>query len=802
MTPARWHQIKGILKAVLELEGAEERRLSVATACAGDAALQREVESFLVPPTADLERYVEGSAALASDSLANSNNGRRVGAYRLVQELGRGGMGVVWLAERADDRFEHQVAIKLLKRGTDTDEVLRRFHAERRILARLDHPGIARLFDGGETDDGLPFFVMEYVAGGERLTAFAMKRELSLRARVELFCKVCMVVQFAHQNLVVHRDLKPGNILVTPEGEPKLLDFGIARLVGNTGDGVDSSDVTSAESRRLTPAYASPEQVQGGTITTASDIYSLGALLYELLTERPPYQFATDRPTTAELERIVEGPEPRRPSLVALPSEIRKRLRGDLDNILLRAMARDPARRYQNASGLADDLQRHLASRPVRASPNTFHYRTAKFVGRNKPGVIAAILLAVALATGVTATLWEARRAERRFGEVRALTNSYLFEIHDAIRALPGSTAARQLIVSKALEYLDRLAQDSAGDKTLQLELANAYLKVGDVQGRPYTANLGDSAGALRSYTKAVEIAAPVAASEHGSSSAARRILSQADESLGVVQSRLHQWEDATRSHLRALSLREQLLKSDPAHAEEWQRGIVANHIGLGDAVMSENRVQPAAGYQHVALKNYRRALSVSEALVEAYPDSAAASAWLAKSCARTATELSELGEAEHDPAAFRESASLHRRAVTLDEAAARLNPTNPAVRRTLADELIAFAYLQSFSGEDLPGALDACRRAQAIVENLATSDPANAEARQDLSTVNYVTGRVLQKKGELTAAAESYRSCLTILEPLVAAHPDNVETAFDLKRVRAGVAEIREAKSNEGQSW
>lgn len=662
MTPERWQSIKSILADALEHEDPSARSTFIAQACADDAALRREVDSFLAQDAERLEKFASGSDSSADHDAANTNTGRRLGAYELVRELGRGGMGTVWLARRADERFEQEVAVKLLKRGTDTEEVLSRFRAERRIVGRLEHPGIARLFDAGESDDGLPYFVMEYVAGGESLTHFAEERALSIPARLELFRKVCAAVQFAHQNLIVHRDLKPGNILVTADGEPKLLDFGIARLLEPGDDGTAAALAeTAADHRRLTPAYASPEQVRGEPITTASDIYALGAVLYELLTRESPHRFARERPTPAELMRVIAEGEPRRPSLAAANDETRRRLRGDLDNIVLRALAREPARRYANASGLGDDLQRHLSGRPVRARADTLRYRMAKFVGRNKVAVTAGALLAVALVFGIAATAWQAHRAERRFAEVRGLTNSVLFEIHDAIRDLPGSTAARQIIVNRALEYLDRLAREAGGDSALQLELADAYLRVGDVQGKPYTANLGDSAGALRSYTEAIEIATPLVGAGGVDPSKARRIESEAYESLGGVQSRLRRWEDATDSHRRALALRTTLLQTDPEHAEKWQRGIVADYIGLGDAVVNANRFQPAPGYQQVALDHYRRALPIGETLVANHPKSEADAHWLAKTCSRIATVLSEMGAAD-DPEAFREATPLHPR--------------------------------------------------------------------------------------------------------------------------------------------
>ncbi|MDQ6765105.1 MAG: serine/threonine protein kinase, partial [Verrucomicrobiota bacterium] len=456
--------MKETLATALEHENAGARADYLDETCAGDSDLRREIDVLLAHPPDAFECWAEEGGFLRSDSSATKNEGRRIGAYRLVRELGRGGMGAVWLATRADEEFHQTAAIKLLKRGTDTDEVLRRFRAEREILARLQHPNIARLLDGGTTDDSLPYFIMEYVEG-IRLTDFVSQNNLSLGARLRLFSKICAAVQFAHQNLIVHRDLKPANILVTAEGEPKLLDFGIAKLLASD---TEVWEATIAGRERLTPGYASPEQVLGEPITTVSDVYSLGALLYEILCARPPHAFQKERPSPTELMRVICQEEPARPSLAAAAPEMRRALRGDLETIILRAMSKEPARRYAGAGELADDLHRYEEGRPVRAQRDTVGYRFGKFVRRNKLGV-AVILLILA---GSVATAWQAHRAEHqkaladdRFNQVRQLAHSVLFDYHDQIAALPGSTKVRERLVKDALAYLDRLSKDAASDK-------------------------------------------------------------------------------------------------------------------------------------------------------------------------------------------------------------------------------------------------------------------------------------------------------------------------------------------------
>ena len=722
--------------------------------------------------------------------------GERLGDYELVCELGRGGMGTIYLARRADEEFEKEVAIKLLKRGTDTDEVLRRFRAERQILARLEHPNIARLIDAGTTRDGLPYFVMEYVVGS-RITDFCAERALSIADRVQLFLKVCDAVRFAHQNLVVHRDLKPGNILVNAESEPKLLDFGIAKLLAPE---LEMLEATALQSQRFTPGYAAPEQVRGDLITTVTDVYGLGALLYELLTGIPPHRFSSAHPSPTELLRVIDQEVPRRPSSVATEPETQRQLRGDLDTIVRKALRKEPRERYSGVGFFADDLRRYLDGRPVRARPATFRYRAGKFVRRNKLGVAVAALAIVAMFGGTALIIrnarraeWHARRAERHFQDVRKLANSFLFEFHDAIEKLPGATAARQLVVSRALEYLDKLARESGGDRALQLELAQAYLRIGDVQGKPYGPNLGDTAGAMRSYLKAIEIVEPLLAHRADSATtAASRVLANASANLAGVQSRMSDLDSAKRNNSRALEIAERLVKEDPSHANEWRAMIVACEVGLGDAIEAGNHRKEDPVLFRNALEHYRRAVAVAEELSIASPNSVPELRRLARTFARVAAVLAELGKQMDNPQIFEECFALHNRTLELHEAALRLEPENATIRRNIADQLVMTAYAHALARRDLDEAIGKCARALEIETPLAAADPSNAEAQQDLSFAHYVNGRLFQEKGELATAAQHYTVALQILEPLVRAHPNNVETSFDLERVRRGLSEAK----------
>ena len=771
MTPARWQQVKSILAEALDCPGSAAREAFVERACASDLPLRREVESLLAREPDGLERFAEGAGGLRESCAdAAANLGRRLGAYELTGELGRGGMGAVYLARRADGRFEQQVAVKLLKRGTDTEEVLRRFHAERRILARLEHPNIARLLDGGETDDGLPFFVMEHVAGLP-LTAFARRHALSVDARLALFAKVCAAVQFAHQNLVVHRDLKPGNILVTAGGEPKLLDFGLARLVGPADGDAAALEITVDEARRLTPAYASPEQVRGAALTTVSDVYSLGALLYELLTGQPPHRFSGPHPSPVELLRVVGEQEPLRPSLAADP-RTRARLRGDLDNIVGLAMRKDPARRYASVGEFADDLSRHRLSRPVRARPDTLRYRTAKFVGRNRVGVaVGALVLAALTAAGIV-TLRNERRAERRFNDVRSLAHSVLFELHDAIRDLPGSTPARRLLATRALEYLNTLVHESSGDPVLRRELAQAYIQVGDVQGRPNFANLGDMPGALASYRRAAAIAEKLPA-DHASNlvradawDALGNLLANTgeagrDEALGLIR--------------RALAVREAWAARAPTDPAA-RRALAGSLVSLGDAVGSRSvSVWFRRDDNLAAGEDYRRALSLREGLHAEFPGNPRDTRDLAKVHYRLGSVYYVLGMIEHaDRTLLTRSLEHHRRSNELREANLAAHPANGEMKRDLADGLTMKSEVQTRLG-DPAGALADCRRGVELFAALSSADPDNYWARLDLAFAHYNTVHPYRALGDFPAALAQADQALAVYDAMAAADPGSL---------------------------
>jgi serine/threonine protein kinase len=492
-----------------------------------DEETRREVEGLIefdAGATAFLER---GIGIAANDALPQlDSQERRCGPYRLLKIVGRGGMGAVYLAERVDGEVTQRVAIKLLPAGAG-DTQRERFLQERQILASLVHPNIARMFDAGHTDTGQPFLAMEYVEG-QPIDAFAA--ELGDRQKIGLFLKVCAATGYLHRNLVVHRDLKPSNILVTADGEPKLLDFGIAKVLDVT------SDATVTNMRMLTPNYASPEQVSGGFVSTATDIYSLGAVLYKLLTGKPVHEFEENSPD--KISSVVTTRE------VTRPSRWVPELKGDLEAILMKALRKDPQERYLTAEQFADDLQSYLDSRPVRARSGNRWYRVRKFARRYWIPLLAGGLVIGSLSAGLYIAEHERALAQRRFQDVRQLSNK-LFDIDAQVRQLPGSTQARQLIVDTALEYLQRLRKDVAGDPVLALDVAGAYGSVAEVEGVSPGPSLGQMDRAARDLKIAEDMAQAVLASQPSNRAALLRAALIASEQRLLARSNFRSDEEA-----------------------------------------------------------------------------------------------------------------------------------------------------------------------------------------------------------------------------------------------------------------
>ena len=777
-----WQTITRLFSEAVDLP-VPERSAFLDRACGVDLELRREIESLLTHDTEEtLLGAAVGSAALSIE--AGRMEGKRVGRYEIVSLIGHGGMGSVYLAERADGEFHHRVAVKIIHGGLKNGSAIVQFRHERQILARLTHPHIARLLDGGATEDGRPYFVMEYVEGTP-IDVHCLN--LTIRQRVELFRLVCEAVEYAHQNLTVHRDIKPGNVLVTPGGEPKLLDFGIAKVL-EKDMGTLGQTVTSAGA--MTPEYASPEQVRGESVTTATDVYGLGALLYTLLTGAKPHVFKNGAP--GEIERVVCVEEPRR------LSEHSRELAGDLEAIVMKAMRKEPAERYRSVEQFSADLGRYLQSAPVEARRNLFTYRAGKFIQRNRLLVAASTIAVIALGVGTGLAIWQGRRAERRFHQVRGLAHSFLFDIEATLGKVPGSTKSRQMIVRTALSYLENLAQDSRGDVSLQRELASAYEKVGDMQGNVTGPNLGDTKGALESYQKGQELRRSFGAHQSkdpatrreyllgqlkvadteerlgqitAAAAVAREVASDADSLSAAYPTDIGFLTVASRAHneLGSLetrggdlkhSLAERMLALDVSRRiAAAQHNDVASQRSVAAALQGVGLTFDRMGQRAESEKYYLEALGIYKGLVAGDP--------LDQALRRHVMIFSTLaGSDEWVQKHYEQAYKLQNEAFTIAEAALAADPSNA---QALMDDL---AICQRFGDLlfDMKKVDEGTRlfeRALSYSERLVQIDPENREARLNYGLAMGRIAAMHQKRNDLGAAIAWRRKASHLFEEL-----------------------------------
>jgi tetratricopeptide (TPR) repeat protein len=593
----------------------DARRELIENRCAGNPELEAEVWSLLDACLAEEQMAVSRQQEPGTGREAQPET-RQIGPYLLDRLLGRGGMGAVYLAHRVDGQFEQKVAIKLIDLPLATAIFRNRFRRERQILAGLHHPYIARLLDGGVTSAGDLYLVMEYV-DGVPIHNFCEEQKLNVPKRLTLFLRVCEAVQFAHQNFVVHRDLKPDNILVAEDGTPRLLDFGTAKLL-SPSEAAPGSDLTREGYHTFTPQYASPEQVLGNPITTASDTYSLGVLLYLLLTGERPYELK--ELTTGEMLRVICEEPPRKPSLAAGSV---KRLDPDLVAILEKSLRKEPQERYLTAEQLANDVRAFLEGHPVGARRGTLRYRSSKFAHRHWLALVGVAVLAVTLFAGIVGVLWQAnvaneqrRKAEARSADLRQLSNSLLSELDEAIKELPGSTGAQKLLVTRVLEHLDRMAKDAQGDRQTQLDMVEAYTRLGNLQGNLYFQNLGDRSGGLESIDKAIALAAPLAQS--GRDRDAMRALAIAQVSRSEILFGTARTQDAVVSMQAATSIYDRLIAVSDASVQLL--GDVASAYGILGDELGQPGIS-SLGDSAGALKAYRKSIELDERTLRIDPN-------------------------------------------------------------------------------------------------------------------------------------------------------------------------------------
>jgi serine/threonine protein kinase len=744
LTAERWRRLEALFHAALDLRS-EQREDFIEHVTLGDDDLQRELLE-MVQHSADAEERIAATVERIARMAVGAHDwtGRRFGPYRIVREIGRGGMGLVFEASRDDTEYDKTVALKVAPDWRDLESLRERFRNERQILAGLEHSNIARFLDGG-TDGGIPYFAMEYIEG-KPVTEWVRERSQTLRQRIGLFQQICAAVHYAHENLIVHRDLKPANILVDKCGTPKLLDFGIATLLSPLGQ----QTATTTGVRLWTPDYTSPEQARGGAVTVRTDIYSLGLILYELLCDERA-QIA-DPSSPVALEQSICETEPPLPSIRADARGekiLSRQLRGDLDTIVAMAIRKEPERRYGSAAALASDLARFLAGRPVEARPSTARYLLSKWMRRHWLAAGASLLLVLSIVAGVASTVHQARRAERRFQDVRSLANAFVFDVHDQIQYLPGSTEARKAIVSTALRYLENLRRDAGNDPTLQRELAAAYEKIGDAQGNPSLSNLGDSQGALRSYRLAESTLMPL--SDRGDPGA-KLALTSVVFKLGTLQ---HVLGDP--AGIKQLERAREMVRPLAAHSRDLATLGLAGNISSEVARLSSDAKTPERSREAA-----EEAAQIALRMVSVNPASQESLDFLALSKNALASAYRAAGEVELSARTYRESLSIREQLV-------KDHPENTSYRRLL---LITYGHLGDALGPpeanglgQLGESVTAFEKATEIASWISERDPADRKAWFDLVAAEMRTAASLLEEPQ--GAGEALRFLMKAEVPL-----------------------------------
>ncbi|MDH4048525.1 MAG: tetratricopeptide repeat protein [Gammaproteobacteria bacterium] len=797
-TGHRWEQVEDLFHEAL-LQPPQERATFVAAACGGNESLRLEVEAMLAADESEdgvLDRSL-ASLDVGTDP-APMADGQIVGSWRILSELGRGGMGIVYLAERADGTYEQQVALKVIRGGVFAADMEPHFVRERRILGRLQHPSIARLIDAGATADGMPFLVMELVHG-EPITDWCRNNKLGIRERLQLMLQVCDALQHAHRNLVVHRDLKPGNILVTGDGNVRLLDFGVARLLAGPDD--DQQILTRAGFFHLTPEYAAPEQISGEAITTATDIFALGAVLYELSTNNRPRENVAGSPSA--VLRAMEQPIGLPSKAPELAANWRSQLQGDIDAIVRKATAPDASRRYASVAALAEDIRRYLAHEPVMARPESVAYRSGKFIRRHRVGVAAMLAIAIAVAGGITATAWQAGEAAAQAKKAEAVKEFVLslFAGVDPAQALGEELTARQLVDSGATRIQSELVNEPVVRAEVLTFLADMYDKM-DQDDRAI--ELVGDALALIEGPQSTELSEALLVQ-------GRILVGRSEDEAGIdsLQRALPMFEDRDE-YLQSAEAMDliAIARSRQGDIAESVR-LTENALKLRIAALGEDNKEVAASYNNlgvlartqgnyaVARENYERALDIRRRVLPAdHPQIAislnnlGALFYAEGDYARAADYFSESleingrvnGTAHHDTiAALNNLGFMQMRLGRIAEAERSLTEVyNYWLEQGKADHpnalvtRVNIATVHRTAG-DFEGALAEYRAVEPlIVEKLGPDHPIVA------ATLHH-QARSLLELGEVDAATPLLERALAIRDEVLGAeHPDSAEIIRD----------------------
>lgn len=843
MSPERWIQVKTILEATLAQPSAA-RAAFASEACGVDKELFDEIQSLLAFDSSEKEDIFENELLpslvnLDTNESTNGFIGKKIDKYRVTRELGAGGMGVVFLAERTDGAFEQKVAIKFLRHFSSAS-ALQSFLRERQILARLRHSYIAQLIDGGTTAEGTPYLVMEYIKGVP-ITEYASEQNLNLEERIALFQKVCSAVSFAHRNLIVHRDLKPDNILITDEGIPKLLDFGIAKLLSESG-----VKATITRRQAFTPEYASPEQISGGAITTASDVYVLGIILYELLSGKRPFQF-TNNEDHQEIWYVVNRSEPPKPSQAEKMEEHKRekgaenaasqtvlitqggrpfpvsQLKGDLDNIVLKALKKEPERRYKSVEQFAEDLRRYEKGLPVIARPDTFLYRSGKFFGRNRVAILTAFLVIISLLAGLITALQQSRRAERerqlteqRAENLRDISKSIIFDVHDAIRYLPGSLPAREMLLKRAVEQLQILALDAEDNPALQDDLAQAYFNVGEMQQAA-----GNVSEAEEYHQRAVAIYQKLEA-EDPNNPAYLRGLGYGYGFLANIAYLRGETKRSSELYAKALPIFELLAVENPKDTKnltdlwnaytdyatslyklgESEKALAVADKGLAIALRinetenskTENRyilcqskglqaaIYGLRGDYDKSIAQLKEVIAESKKLQSEFPEDTRFQYNLWANYRRLGIVYDKAGN-------FSEAIQNLEKALRYIEDLAKSGPKDAGYKRNTSITLLALG--QAYLNHNEPQrALPFLLKAQEISENLLANDSGNGETIADLAAIYGNLGTAQARNGKLEDGLSAQEKSLAFFARSLSKNPENPEVKNEYIKIAEQTAQ------------
>jgi eukaryotic-like serine/threonine-protein kinase len=713
-------RLEELFHALSELDASGRKEFLDAN-CADDPALRDALEKLLHADEEAAETALLSTSALHLEARELAGGDLpldRVGPYRILSRLGSGGMGIVYLADRDDGQFRMKVAVKVIACALQDESLAAQFRHERQILANLDHPNITRLLDGGVTASGSPYLVMEYV-DGVPIHEYASAHRLPVRERIALFLQVSAAVAYAHRNLVVHRDLKPGNILVTSTGIPKLLDFGIAKLLG------DAAPAQATGALMMTPGYASPEQLRGESVTTATDIYSLGMVLYEVLIGARPFR---------ESDSVRAGREiiPIRPASLVTPAAaaqrsttpeaLRRALEGDLTTVLAKALAYNPVNRYSSVDRFAEDLERHLAGRPILARPQTLLYRAGKFIARNRFSVAIALLALVSIVGGAAAAIVQERVAERRFAEVRQLAHYVLFDLYEGVGELGGSTRVRAQMAQRATGYLNALAGEAQKDAGLRMELADGYRRLGDIQGNVFGNSLGDTRSALDSYARGLTL---LGRDPHNPREERLRALFEMNSA--EIASMTTVGDDGVARMRTSLAHFERSVNHPPSPEDDFQLG----RAYLVLAMLEQQRGGWVA-FSNASGGDLDRAEPLLRRAIASAPDIPAYRYTLAQLLDRRAQMFAVL-----DP----------KQTIAFDMAAMDVLSRAPEAQRGYLTLLVLTAQIHGNMGwgygqiNQFDAALDHCRQAEQIYLPLVAADPADNGLRYKLAVIRRNAG-------------------------------------------------------------